>query len=149
MKYGLKSPSTIVSVQSTTGHLKLLVDVDQQRRDQVNNSRFEITATLGSAIATVQVIVYVLPFYYGDPLALPAMTAVRKGLNISQSFTLIYGPVAEISPQLLDISLKQLPPSDPAHANAEPKARVDQTIWLVKSTIIRAFGRFLFKSTIS
>ena len=142
MRYGLKSPSTIVSIHPRTGHLQLLVDVDQQHRDQVNNSRFEITASLGSAIAAVQVIVYVLPLYHGDPLALPAMTAVRNGINASQSFTLNYGPNAVISPELLDLSLKQLPPSDPTHASSEPKERVDQAIWLVRSTIIHSFGRF-------
>ena len=141
VKYGLKSPSTVVKVDSSTGHLTLLVDVDQQHRDQVNNSRFEITASLGSAITTVQVIIYVLPLYHGDPLALPAMTAVRKGINASTSFTLNYGPTADITPELLDLSLKQLSPNDPSHASAEPKARVDRAIWLVRSIIINAFGR--------
>lgn len=141
VKYGLKLPCTVVKVDSSTGHLTLLVGVDQQHRDQVNNTRFEITASLGSEITAVQVIIYVLPVYHGDPLALPAMTAVRKGINASRSFNLNYGPTADITPELLDLSLKQLSPNDPSHASAEPKARVDQAIWLVRSIIINAFGK--------
>jgi hypothetical protein len=94
-------------------------------------------------VRTVGVVIYLLPLSHGDPLALPAMTAVKKGLEASQSITLNYGPAAEISPELLDQSLKQVSPDDPASQLSEAQARVQRAIDLVKSIIIHAFGRYL------
>jgi hypothetical protein len=89
----------------------------------------------------VEFVLYVLPANHGDPLALPAMAAVKEGLQANQVFTLNYGPAAEISPELLDISLKRLSPGDAAHAITEGQLRVERAIDLVKSIVIHAFGK--------
>ena len=143
VKYSFTTASSIVEIDSNTGQLTLLVNADQQHRSEVNNSRFEIQAQLGSEVRTVGVVIYLLPLSHGDPLALPAMTAVKKGLEASQYITLNYGPAAEISPELLDRSLKQVSPDDPASQLSEAQARVERAIDLVKSIIIHAFGRYL------
>jgi hypothetical protein len=147
VKYSLTTASSIVEIDSSTGQLTLLVNADQQHRSEVNNSRFEIKANFGSEVRTVAVVMYVLPLYHGDPLALPAMTAVKKGLQTSQSIALNYGPAAEISPELLDRSLKQMSPDDPAFQLSVTQTRVERAIDLVKSIIIHAFGRYLLINT--
>ena len=141
--YSLESASNIVNIDSTSGQLTLLVNADSQHRDEVNDYKFKIQARLASKETTVEVVIYVLPSYYGDPLALPAMAAIKKGLEASQFFSLNYGPAAEISPELLDISLKHLSPNDAAFAVTEAQVKVERAISLVKSTIINAFGKSL------
>ena len=139
--YSLPTASNIVEINSNTGHLTLLTNADDQHVNQVNNSRFEVKVKLGTMVRKVAVIIYVLPLNHGDPLALPAITAVRTGLQTSQSFALNYGPSVVITPELLDRSLKLLSSEDPAAALSTAETRLERAIDLVKSTIIHAFGK--------
>ena len=141
VRYNLKVPSNIVQIDSSSGQVTLLVNADQYHRNQVNNARFEIQAKLGAQMRTVGVVIYVLPLNHGDQLALPAMNAVKKGLETSQSITLNYGPAPEISPELLDRSLKQVSSDNPAFGISEAQTRVERAIDLVKLTIVHAYGR--------
>jgi hypothetical protein len=139
--YSLATASNIVTIDSSNGHLTLLVNANSQHRNQVNNHKFKVQARLNVQVETVEVVLYVLPANHGDTLALPALDAVKEGLQANLVFTLNYGPVAEISPELLDISLKRLSPGDASHAITEGQLRVERAIDLVKSIVIHAFGK--------
>lgn len=141
IKYSINKLENFLSIDSSSGVLSLFIDVNENNRNMINNSRFTISAKAGNEITSVQVTIYVLPLSFGDPLALPVMNAVKKGLKETKSIALSYGNFANITPELLDMFLKQIPPSNPVSRISAAKTRVEQAINLVKSTIINAYGK--------
>ncbi|XP_028395858.1 uncharacterized protein LOC114519877 [Dendronephthya gigantea] len=139
VRYSLTDCSSPVWIHPSTGELSTSVDVDETNVHLVNNSRFSVKATIASEEVVVAVVIYVLPLYHGDALLLPALQAVRTGQTTAQSITLNYGPTAEITPQLLDRSLKQIPADDPIAGNAVEATTQERTVQLVEVIIIGSF----------